>query len=615
MTESRELAEETAVGEALKISEEDVAAIMRFPQAERLGVTRVAPQEIRTLLEMDGGAWLLPPEQLMQLPEKEVVGRVLLHGCAAAARFYTKPARQTAQSKPVMTAMEALRARTSKMQQKNNAASEKAKRAEKLPNLPEEMSAPASIAQGDITLNAQAEVIISEDKISASVRLLPPQPGGRALRLEELIWALFQSGVRVGVDERFLERIVQFPVYNRLFRVAQGSPAMHGQDGTVRFLFQQEAGLKPSMDEMGNVDFKETNFVESIGKGDLLCEIIAPSKAIDGWDVEGNIIPANEGRPSSIVAGQNVGHSEDGRFLIALCDGQPMLKGGQMIVNEVLTVARVDNSTGNITFFGSVTVQGDVSSGFSINAGGDIVIKGFAESAQLIAGGNVVLLKGMNGAGTGRIEAGLSVRSKFLEQVTVNAGKHVYGDVVLNCNINCGGYMLLSGTKGCVSGGYCRVRKEIQANTLGNEAELETRIEIRDAGGLLDLVEQKQARRELLDAVAKRMEGLAQLLRANAMELESKRAGMIRAIYIINRMSRETRILTDDMEAMRRRLSESTSAGKIVAYRQLFPNVHMTIDGTALRNTQMHAACQVRCNEGKIVFETSLPPRRTEKEE
>ena len=58
----------------------------------------------------------------------------------------------------------------------------------------------------------------------------------------------------------------------------------------------------------------------------------------------------------------------------------------------------VDYAVGSINYVGDVHVHGDVLSGFSIQAMGDITVDGVVEACTIEAGGDLVVAKGIAGS-------------------------------------------------------------------------------------------------------------------------------------------------------------------------------------------------------------------------
>ena len=72
--------------------------------------------------------------------------------------------------------------------------------------------------------DAYVKVFITPDKMKASIFLTPPDDG-RELKLEEILKALNDHGVKYGLDMETLENISKYPVYNENILVAEGVPA------------------------------------------------------------------------------------------------------------------------------------------------------------------------------------------------------------------------------------------------------------------------------------------------------------------------------------------------------------------------------------------------------
>ena len=113
----------------------------------------------------------------------------------------------------------------------------------------------------------------------------------------------------------------------------------------------------------------------------------------------------------------------------------------------------VDNSTVNIDFIGNVIIKGNVLTGFKVKAGGYIEVRGVVEGAKLVAQGDVVLKKGIQGMGKGIIETQGNVIARFIENSTVTAKGNITTETILHSAINCGGKVEVGGRKGLIAGG------------------------------------------------------------------------------------------------------------------------------------------------------------------
>jgi uncharacterized protein (DUF342 family) len=198
-------------------------------------------------------------------------------------------------------------------------------------------------------------------------------------------------------------------------------------------------------------------------------------------DVCGDELKAYSGKDVLLLAGRNVVLSEDGLKLFADIDGQIVNQNGRISVLNVYTVnGDVSTSTGNINFNGSVSIRGNVIAGFVVKASGNVEVEGLVEAAVIEAEGNIVIRRGFNGGNsgvTGKLIAGGSITSKFLQGGTVIAGGNIETNYIYNSNVTSRDSIKLMG-KGLIVGGQVTAFKRIDANILGNENGTKTVIEV-----------------------------------------------------------------------------------------------------------------------------------------
>ena len=138
----------------------------------------------------------------------------------------------------------------------------------------------------------------------------------------------------------------------------------------------------------------------------------------------------------------------------------------------------VDVSRGNLESEGSIEISGDVAENFTVRAGGDVVVNGQVEGATIIAGGNIVIAKGMNGMSKGVLQAGGSVVVRYLENVNVCAGEDVSSEAILHCNITAGNEVRVDGRRGVIIGGTIQAGISVVAKTIGASMGANTVLEI-----------------------------------------------------------------------------------------------------------------------------------------
>ncbi|WP_136479443.1 DUF342 domain-containing protein [Acetivibrio thermocellus] len=437
--------------------------------------------------------------------------------------------------------------------------------------------------QEELKLDATIDVNISPDKMKATMVIRPPD-GGRMLTKDEMMEILKNSGVRYGINESMLENVSKYPVYNEIIVIAEGTPPINGQNGKVEFHFDLKKERKPTILEDGRVDFRELNLIESVKKGQVLCTLVPPLPGTPGRTVEDIEVPALDGKPAVLPKGKNVEISEDGQSLIAGIDGQVNYIDGKVSVFANYEVpADVDNSTGNISFVGNVIIRGNVLSGFTVEAGGSVEVMGVVEAAVIKADGDIILRRGMQGLGRGILKSGGDIIAKYIENSIIEAKGDIKAEAIMHSNVKCGNKLELSGKKGLLIGGKCKVGKEIVAKVIGSYLATHTDIEV----GVDPQI--KERYKELRDEIRKIEEDLVKAEQAITILKKLEAAGkltpekqelMARSIrtkiYYSNRLGE----LKEELIITEQRLQKEAD-GKIRVFDHIYPGTKVTI-GTSM---------------------------------
>ncbi|MFS8500198.1 MAG: FapA family protein [Caldicoprobacter sp.] len=339
---------------------------------------------------------------------------------------------------------------------------------------------PVKVAEPQPELPVDEEVLvhISQDGMLATMMLLPPD-GGRLLEYKDVIQALTDKGVVYGIDENAIRQALNSRRYGQEVIVARGKPPQNGEDAKLTYHFKPDKKSKPEIREDGTVDYHSLDNIENVTKGQVLVTLTPSTPGVDGKTVLGTSVPAKPGKPLVLPAGKNVVVSDDGLKLLAAIDGKVEMIGGRVHVYSVHEVKNnVDNSTGNINFVGSVIIHGNVLSGFEVRAGGSIEVRGVVEGATLIAEGDVILRKGLQGAKKGMIRAGGSVTARFIENGTVYAKGDVTAEAIMHSNVVSGQYVRLIGKRALIVGGRVHAALGITASTIGSPMATSTVLEV-----------------------------------------------------------------------------------------------------------------------------------------
>ncbi len=84
----------------------------------------------------------------------------------------------------------------------------------------------------------------------------------------------------------------------------------------------------------------------------------------------------------------------------------------------------------------------------------------------------------MQGSGNGVIRAGGNVMARFIEQAQVFAGNEINTGALLNCEVEAGHNVVISGDRGTIIGGTVTAVEQISAASIGNRAGLTTHLVI-----------------------------------------------------------------------------------------------------------------------------------------
>ncbi|HEY8420994.1 MAG TPA: FapA family protein [Thermoclostridium sp.] len=328
-------------------------------------------------------------------------------------------------------------------------------------------------------MDASVMVALSTDKMKAYITIKKPEEGGKPPEIQEIYDELQKNGVVYGIKDDVVRYLAQNPVYDQEVLIAEGTAPVHGEDGQIRFLIDINKEKKPIIMEDGSVNYRDLDYIVSAHKDQKICEIVPPTPGLDGKNVLGADIKAVEGKPVKIVRGSNIYTSEDNLNYYSAIDGQVKYENGKLSVFATYEVpADVDNSTGNINFIGSVFIRGNVLSGFTVEAGGDVEVFGVVEAATIKAGGNIILRRGMTGNNKGVLIAGGNIVAKYIENSTVVAANDLKAEAIMHSDVKCGNCLELGGRKGLLVGGITRVGKEIDAKVIGSYLATNTVIEV-----------------------------------------------------------------------------------------------------------------------------------------
>lgn len=320
---------------------------------------------------------------------------------------------------------------------------------------------------------------IASDAMNATARFYPASETGARMSAEEVVKDLQYKGIKFGVQTKLLQTFFKSEgVYCTDIVVAKGVPPRQGEDARIEYYFNTDVHAKPAMKEDGSVDYFNLNVVNHCKKGELLARLIPEDPGDYGCNIMGGRIKPRDVRKAVLKYGNNIELSEDRKTLTSMVNGHVSLIDENVFVSNVYEVENVDTATGNIDFEGSVQVNGNVASNFSVKAQGNVIVNGVVEGAYIEAGGDIIIARGMNGMGKGKLKAGNNIVAKFLENASAEAEGYVSTDSILHSNVSAGTEITVTGKRGFITGGRVQADEKIDVKTLGAVMGASTIVEV-----------------------------------------------------------------------------------------------------------------------------------------
>jgi len=336
-----------------------------------------------------------------------------------------------------------------------------------------------------------AEVTIDiKDNMSASMTIIPAK-GGHPVDLPMVKKALADQGIRHGFLLDAIRIAIVTGEANELV-IVEAKPAIDGKDAEFKCVVPEIKVRTPRIAENGNVNYRDLGDITVVERGERIMYRVPATQGSPSTDIFGKIIEPIPGVDTPFAENLKgiIVDKKDPNLLIASETGQPIIVENGITIENTMSLKKVDLSTGNITFEGSIIVIGDVASGMSVQARGDITVKGMVENADLDAGGDILI----RGAVIGRddkqsgstniatLKAKGSITAKFTENACLKSNNNVYvQDWVIRSDINAVNEIIVgsnSSSKGQIIGGKIKSGILVKAMSFGSSAGVKTEIEV-----------------------------------------------------------------------------------------------------------------------------------------
>ncbi|MBR4758773.1 MAG: DUF342 domain-containing protein [Lachnospiraceae bacterium] len=321
-------------------------------------------------------------------------------------------------------------------------------------------------------------VRITGDKRQAWL-YLAERADGAGYQKDDLLHILADNGVVYGINHSALVTMCKKSVYHREILVAEGDEPVEGSDGYYEFTFDIQSGkAKPVIREDGSVDYQSMKAVNSVEAGALLATYHHAIPGKDGKDVFGNVKTVPLVRELQAADGRGVyrGIDDPDKYYAEKSGKVEFAAGKLSIVNVLEFSGDVDQLTGKLEFFGDIHITGNVEAGTLIRAGKSLTIDGVVESADLYAGGDIILKRGIQGNQKAHIAGRGSLYADFIEHSYVKMEGDILANYILSSYISTQGQVKLTGKKASIIGGNIYAMMGVSCNVLGNPKEIKTAV-------------------------------------------------------------------------------------------------------------------------------------------
>ena len=317
-------------------------------------------------------------------------------------------------------------------------------------------------------LNSAITPIISGDNMSVSILLEPEEGAGVPLSADGVPAMLEAKGIHGKIDLGALASAVEETRASKTSRevtVLRGQPPV--KPGSTRITW-----FTGDPTSEGSV---------TVAEGDRILSIEKFPSGANGQDVFGRTIPAESGVDMPEPGhDESIAETSEGakRILVASKAGELLFSAGLLTVSKTRKLTgNVDEKSGDVSFPGDLSIEGNILAGRSVKASGSLSVTGNAEASLVSGDSGVTMGGGITGAGRGVVWSKQDIRLAFAENARILAGQNVYVDnYCFQCSIKTNGTLFMRGNPGVLLGGSIRSTKGIEVFELGSEKTIRTSV-------------------------------------------------------------------------------------------------------------------------------------------
>jgi uncharacterized protein (DUF342 family) len=323
--------------------------------------------------------------------------------------------------------------------------------------------------------------LFSDNDLEVRADFLPPLMNGTPLNIKIVTEILESINLVYGVNWYAIEQALdecnasRRQIRDVLIASGEAAEVEIAEYYELNHIFHKKKERRT--DHKDKIDYKEISPFTIVKKDQVLATLKPMRLGKEGMTVRGTTIPFGVINPEGVTAGTNT--RIEGNAIVAAIHGQLIIENKAILnVHDTLVIkGAVDYSTGNIVFPGDVFINGTVSDGFKIFAGGSLTIKQTLDLTRVVTKGDIIVSGGIIGHNnTALIKSSGSIRTKFIENCRVAARNSVLVDLEIIHSDVFALNTVEMGEKGKIVGGNIYAAHSLRTGAVGRKGSVQTHI-------------------------------------------------------------------------------------------------------------------------------------------
>ena len=425
---------------------------------------------------------------------------------------------------------------------------------------------------------------ISNDEMKATCTINAPSLGGADISHEMIERALKTQGVVAGISDEKIEALVDRPVYNVPVVVAEAVQPIDGRDAYIAYNFETDRSkIRAKEAANGQVNFKELNLIQNVVQGQPLAQKMLAERGRSGKTLFGRYLEAKNGKDINLPLGKNVTVDSDGRTILAAMDGRVLLINDKINVEPIMEVDGVNIKTGNITFLGTVVVNGNVEDGFDVKASGNIEVNGAVGASHLESDGDIIVSQGIVGRDEGEIICGGSLWAKFIQNTKVTVQENIIvNDSIMNSEVSAQRRIILQGKRAQITGGHLFATETVLAKNIGSagggtETVIEVGVDPKAKHRLAELLEMQGNNLKELEELELNLQTLENQKKIRKNLPKDKEENLKKLVVRKAEIKKENEEFNTEITSIQAHLRELKNIGKVYASGTVYTGVKIYV--------------------------------------